>query len=90
MHVFRLPYPSETEARRDLLARLRRHSATFGEIEGDAEEGAFRFSTPLGPFVGSYVSLEGSEEVVVELASKPWMISRRLIEAEARKFLGAT
>jgi hypothetical protein len=89
MHVLRLPYPKDSEARRHLLARVRRTVDRHGTIAGTTEEGVFRGSTPFGRFSGSYRSPEGADHVEVVLVEKPWLVGVGMIESEARRFLAS-
>ncbi len=90
MHVLRFPFPRDVEGRRTALERVRRAVGWFGEMEGSTEAGTFRGSTPIGAFAGSYRSPEGEPEIEIELTEKPWLVSMKRIESEARKFFKST
>jgi hypothetical protein len=90
MPLIRLSYTTDPDARRRLLDRARRLAAPFGTIEGTIDAGSFHCSTPIGPFAGYYRSIEDSDEIELEIVQKPWLISVRRIEHEARRFLATT
>ena len=61
MATIRVPYPADPERRRDLFERAVAKLARFGTCEGTPDAGAFRGSTPIGAFAGSYRSEPGSD-----------------------------
>ena len=89
MATIRAPYPADPERRRDLFERAVARLARFGTCEGTPDAGAFRGSTPIGGFAGSYRSEAGSDVLEITLTQKPWLVPTSLIEGEVRKRLAA-
>jgi len=89
MALIRVPYPSDPERRRAAYELILRRVGRYGKFEGTADEGTFHGRTPIGSFAGAYSSPVGSEELVIELHKKPWLISVSRIEHEARRFLAS-
>jgi len=89
MALIRVPYPSDPERRRAVFERVLDRMSRYGTFEGTADEGTFHGHTPIGGFAGAYSSPVGSEELVIEIHKKPWLISVSRIEHEARRFLAS-
>ena len=85
--LIRVPFPRESERRRDLLDRAVAAFGRHGSFEGTPEGGTFRGDTPIGRFDGEYRFLDQSGELEIELKRKPWLVPVHLIEHEIRKFL---
>lgn len=85
MATIRVPYPADPERRRDLFDRAVAKLERFGTYEGTPDAGAFRGSTPIGGFAGSYRSEAGSDVLEITLTKKPWLVPSSLIESEVRK-----
>ena len=87
MSKFRVPYPSDPERRQALFEKGVAALSRFGSCDGTPDIGVFRGSTPLGDFVGRYISEEGSSEIEVEILKKPFLVPMALVESEARRFV---
>lgn len=88
MPTIRVPYPTDTEARKTAFRRLSSLAARYGTLDGTPEAGTFRGSTPIGGYSGSYASPEGSAEIEIVVDRKPILIGMGRIESELRKYLG--
>jgi hypothetical protein len=84
---FQVPYPTDPERRPGPVREGPGQAGAARHLPGHADEGTFRGSTPIGRFLGRYLSPAGSDVVEIELTEKPWLVTVSMIEHEVRKFL---